>query len=270
MGLAVVNNSVNFNADLPIFGNIANKRDLLFAFRPSANALFDLSDNQHTINVQGRVTPQGLLGNISTQTTTTFKEPDSDDITVIVCGRVVDFILGTNNRSWFASSYNAKSGTGFLVTADMVDGKTDTFDIKLRTYLAARVSTGQTLGIYLPDIVIALNTKATKTDYLYIVMRIKADTKTANTHIINKNLSVTRTYGSGDDITAAGRATATAVNWIINGTPKGNGGLTNNEVQQVLVYGRYLTDAEITEQYEMDKKWLKSARNITIQGVIYE
>lgn len=264
MGLAVVNNSVNFNADLPIFGNIANKRDLLFAFRPSANALFDLSDNQHTINVQGQVTSQGLLGNISTRTTTTFKEPDSDDITVIICGRVVDFILGTHNRAWLASSYNITSGTGFLVTADMAGGQTDTFDVKLRSYLAVRTSAGQTVSSTPPDIVLALNTKATKTDYLYIVMRIKADTKTVDTRILNKNLSTTRTYAAGNNLTAVGRATATAQNWMINGTPAGSGGLTNNEVQQLLVYGRYLTDAEITEQYEMDKKWLKSARNIEL------
>lgn len=264
MGLAVINNSVNFSADLPIFGNISNKRDLLFAFRPSANALFDLSDYQHSINVQGQLTPQGLLGNISTKTATTFKEPNSDDITVIVCGRAVDFINGTNNRAWLASSYNINSGIGFLVTADMAGGSVDIFDVRLRSYLTVRTSSGQVVGSYPPDIILALNAKITKTDYLYIVMRIKADTKTVDVRILNKDLSTSRTYAAGDTLTANARNVSEARTWLVNGTHAGSGGLTHNEVQQLLVYGRYLADAEIIEQFEMDKKWLKSARNIEL------
>lgn len=264
MGLAVVNNSVNFNADLPIFGNIANKRDLLFAFRPSANALFDLSDYQNTVTVAGQVTDKGVKGYNTTATATSFKDPTTDDVTVIVCGRATDLVAGVNNRTWLASSYNTKSGIGFLITADMVSGTNDVFNIKLRSYMTAQTSSGSFASVYPSDITIATNAKVTATDFLYIVLRINANAKVLDVRILNKALATSRTFTSGDNITASGRNVANGKTWQIGSSHAGSVANAPAEVQQLLVYGRYLTDAEITEQYEMDKKWLKSARNIEL------
>lgn len=264
MGLAVINNSVSFANDLPIFGGINFKKDLLFAFRPSANALFDLSDGGNTIDIKGQVTAQGLKGYGATASPTSLKSVNKDNITIFVCGRVPDLVAGVNNRAWFASNYNTDSGIGFLITADMVSGTTDTFNIKLRSYMTAQTSSGSFVSTFPNDITIATNAKVTATDFLYVVLRIKADTKVVDVRILNKALATSKTFASGDNITASGRNVSNSKTWIVNGTNAGSAATANSEIQQLLIYGRYLTDAEITEQYEMDKKWLKSARNIEL------
>lgn len=264
MGLAVINNGSVFSEDLPIFGNINFKKDLLFAFRPSVNALFDLSDYQSTVSVAGQVTDKGVKGYGTTATTTSFKGATTDDVTVIVCGRATDLVAGVNHRAWLASNYNTDSGIGFLITADMVSGINDTFNIKLRSYMTAQTSSGSFASTFPPDITIATNAKVTATDFLYVVLRIKADAKVVDVRILNKSLATSKTFASGDNITASGRNVANSKALQIGGTISGSAPTAPAEVQQLLTYGRYLTDAEIIQQYNADKKWLLAARGIAL------
>lgn len=264
MGLAVINNSVTYTADLPIFGNINFKKDLLFAFRPSANALFDLSDYQNTVSVAGELTGKGVKGYGETATTTSFKDPNTDDLTIIVCGKATDLTTNPLNRAWLASSYNTTSGVGLLITADTVSGSSDKFDIRLRSYFTYQNASSAFAVTTPPDIIIANNAKVTETDYLYAVLRIKADAKLVVMSILNKSLTTSKILTASDKLTAAGRNTINGKTWKIGASDAGPTANTPVEVQELLVYGRYLTDAEVMQQYEADKKWLSSARGILL------
>ena len=262
MGLVVINKSANYGADLPIFGAITLKKDLVFAFRPSANAPFDLSDNQVPINIKGEMTEQGLKGYGDTASTIELKDAGKDDVTVIICGRVTDLTTGGIHRAWFLSNLNTanKSGLGFLLTADHT---ATGFTVKLRTTLTATTSSGNAVNPSLSDITIAQNYKADKTDWLYIVYRVNTKTKVVQTQIINKSLDSSRTY-TNDNIGMTGRNASIAGNYLVGASPSGSRPTANAEIAQILMYNAHLTDAQVNAQYEIDKKWLKSARNIEL------
>ena len=269
MAMTIIDKSAQFSSELPVFGNIVSASSLKIGARISSKLnQIDLSDQDLLFTEVG--TPQygaqGITVNNQNCINTNYVGGASS-FTIIGCFKAIKGNGASYNRG-IAGDFELGQGGVGLYLFQNINGSNQ-YEISLRGVSMVFDKTNNILVnnyLSLPFYVGAA--LPAETEWVYGVYTHDHTTGVSKVKILNKNLSATKTSNpSNYDSSHPARNG----NWVgkthkigaLNYSTSDN---VNLVFPQYLYHNKLLSDAEIANQYKMDKLFLSQARGIDISN----
>lgn len=284
MTLSIITKGSAAPAYAPVFGNLVHTGNLKFAIRANSKAnFFDLSDEEHTLNVLPNtkllLTPKGIntfgAGNDGLNTgiqVTDLLATQLDDHTLMGVISIPSLSIGVNIISaWAFGDYiSATAYRGIGVFLRVVPNGDSTASVLLRAgFSGALKTTGAVAGSFI-DVPYLTNvplTSLTDVKPMFFMARQKtlSGTNYLDVKILSSNLATTTT-NTTNDLSGAAKASVLASAGISPRPIKIGSAYASNaiddslstaiDIKEARLDSVALTDQQIEDQYQATKKWL--------------